>query len=170
MRDDIQEHNGAIEDRHWWFAARRRILRDLVDELAGGRRLRIVDIGCSTGGNAGSLAGAHDVVGFDASDAAIRIAQTKYPKARFAVATDFEPIRTAIRTADLVLLMDEATFDANLRLAVPHESSEEPPDGLNPGEQRTLERLRTTRLRLEQERIPFAMVIEALRLATAVRG
>ena len=60
------------------------------------------------------------------------------------------------------LLMDEATLDANLRLAVPHESSEEPPDGLHSDEQRTLERLRAARLRLEQERIPFATVIDAL--------
>jgi len=106
VRDEIQEHNGSIEDRHWWFAARRRILRALVDEIAGGRRLRIVDIGCSTGGNAGSLADTHEVLGFDASDAAIRIARTKFPRARFEVATDLAPIRDAARTADLVLLMD----------------------------------------------------------------
>lgn len=106
MRDEIQEHNGSIEDRHWWFAARRRILRALVDEIAGGRRLRIVDIGCSTGGNAGSLADAHEVLGFDASETAIRIARAKFPKARFEVATDLAPIREAARTADLVLLMD----------------------------------------------------------------
>ncbi len=64
------------------------------------------------------------------------------------------------------VLMDEATLDANLRLAVPHESPEEPPDGLYPDEQRTLERLRAARLRLEQERIPFATVLETLRYAT----
>lgn len=67
------------------------------------------------------------------------------------------------------LLMDEATLDASLRLAVPHESPEEPPIGLHAKELRTLERLRAARLRLEQERIPFAMVIEALRHATASR-
>lgn len=106
VRDEIQEHNGSIEDRHWWFAARRRILRALVDEIAGGRRLRIVDVGCSTGGNAGSLADAHDVLGFDASETAIRIARTKFPKARFEVATNLAPILTQARTADLVLLMD----------------------------------------------------------------
>ncbi len=106
VRDEIQEHNGSIEDRHWWFAARRRILTALVDEIAGGRRLRIVDIGCSTGGNAGSLAAAHDVLGFDASEAAIRIARAKFPKARFEVATDLAAIRAAARTADLILLMD----------------------------------------------------------------
>ena len=106
MRDEIQEHNGSIEDRHWWFAARRRILRALVDEIAGDRRLRIVDIGCSTGGNAGSLADAHDVRGFDASEAAIRIARAKFPKARFDLATDLVPVRDAVRAADLVLLMD----------------------------------------------------------------
>jgi len=106
VRDEIQTHNASIEERHWWFAARRRILRALVDGLAGGRRLSIVDVGCSTGGNAGSLSDAHEVAGFDASETAIRIASQRFPKARFRQAVDLEPIRVAARTADLVLLMD----------------------------------------------------------------
>ncbi len=106
MRDEIQAHNATIEDRHWWFAARRRILRALVDEIAAGRRLAVVDVGCSTGGNAGSLADAYDVVGFDASETAIRLASTRFPRARFHRATDLDPVLDAARTADLVLLMD----------------------------------------------------------------
>lgn len=106
MRDEIQAHNATIEDRHWWFAARRRILRALVDEIAGGRRLAIVDVGCSTGGNAGSLADAHDVVGFDASETAVRLASERFPRARFRRANELEPVIDAARTADLVLLMD----------------------------------------------------------------
>ncbi len=106
MRDEIQTHNAGIEERHWWFAARRRILRALVDEIAAGRRLSIVDVGCSTGGNAGSLSDAHDVVGFDASETAVRIASQRFPAALFRRATDLEPVRAAARTADLVLLMD----------------------------------------------------------------
>jgi len=106
VRDEIQTHNATIEDRHWWFAARRRILRELVTEIAGGRRLEIVDVGCSTGGNAGSLSDAHDVLGFDASETAIRIATERHPKARFQVAAGLDPVREAARTADLVLLMD----------------------------------------------------------------
>ena len=69
------------------------------------------------------------------------------------------------------LLMDEATFSTWRHLAVAHDSSDQsPPVGLHPDEQRTLERLRAARLRLEQERIPFEIVIKALRLATAARG
>lgn len=106
MRDEIQSHNATIEDRHWWFAARRSILRGLVDEISAGRRLSIVDVGCSTGGNAGSLAAAHDVRGFDASATAIRIATERFPAARFEVADGVEPVRAAAARADLVLLMD----------------------------------------------------------------
>ncbi len=106
MRDEIQTHNAGIEEHHWWFAARRRILRALVDEIAGDRRLSIVDVGCSTGGNAGSLSDAHDVAGFDASETAVRIASQRFPMARFQRAADLAPIRAAARTADLVLLMD----------------------------------------------------------------
>lgn len=106
MRDEIQEHNATIEDRHWWFVARRRILAALVAEIAGGRRLRIVDVGCSTGGNAGSLSAAHDVTGFDASGTAIRIARKRFPAARFEVAAGLDAPVAAARGADLVLLMD----------------------------------------------------------------
>jgi SAM-dependent methyltransferase len=106
VRDEIQAHNATIEDRHWWFAARRSILRGLVGEIAGGRRLAIVDVGCSTGGNAGSLSDAHDVTGFDASATAIQLAAARFPKARFRRARDLAPIADAARTADLVLLMD----------------------------------------------------------------
>lgn len=69
------------------------------------------------------------------------------------------------------LLMDEATLSAWRHLAVAHDSSDQsPPSGLHPDERRTLERLLAARLRLEQERIPYAAVIKALRFATAARG
>ncbi len=106
MRDEIQAHNATIEDRHWWFAARRHILRALVNEIAAGRRLAVVDVGCSTGGNAGSLADAHDVTGFDASETAVRLAGERFPQARFRRADELGPVVDAARTADLVLLMD----------------------------------------------------------------
>jgi SAM-dependent methyltransferase len=106
MDDAVIRHNATIEERHWWFAARRTILGALVRELAPGRRLRIVDVGCGTGGNAGALAGEHDVLGLDASAEAVRLAGERFPRARFRRATELAEVRTAAAGADLVLLMD----------------------------------------------------------------
>jgi SAM-dependent methyltransferase len=103
---DVQRHNATIEDRHWWFAARRRILRDLAREVAAGRRLRVVDVGCGTGGNSGALAGEHDVLGVDASAEAVELASARFPAARFRRETGLAGLCAAVRGADLVLLMD----------------------------------------------------------------
>ncbi|WP_232675886.1 bifunctional 2-polyprenyl-6-hydroxyphenol methylase/3-demethylubiquinol 3-O-methyltransferase UbiG [Nocardioides sp. R-C-SC26] len=43
---------GALEDRHWWYAERRAMVRRLVAPVAAGRAL---DVGCGGGGNTAVL-------------------------------------------------------------------------------------------------------------------
>ena len=61
-----------LEDRHWWFLGRRRIVRTIIEKLQPGRDLSIIDVGCGTGGNLSMLADFGTVVGseFDAEAAA----------------------------------------------------------------------------------------------------
>lgn len=106
MRDEVQENNARVEDHHWWFTARRRILRDLVAEIGGGRRLRILDVGCGTGGTSGGLSLEHDVSGLDPSAVAVRLAAERFPAARYTQSMDLPAIREAAGVCDLVLLMD----------------------------------------------------------------
>jgi SAM-dependent methyltransferase len=96
----------GIEDRHWWFAARRSIVSALAGRLAEGRRLSVLDIGCGTGGNSGALSDAHDVLGVDAAREAIDAATARFPRARFARAATREETLSHVAGRDLVLMMD----------------------------------------------------------------
>ena len=46
-----------IEDEHWWFVARRKIIGALLDRLNLPERAEILEVGCGTGGNIALLKG-----------------------------------------------------------------------------------------------------------------
>ena len=80
MDADLYDQLWAIEQRHWWFQARRKIVWSLVRRYLGdaaNRRLRICDLGCGTGGNLAALADEHDVVGVEFSPQAREYAQRR---------------------------------------------------------------------------------------------
>lgn len=57
----------AIENRHWWFVARRSIIASLIDRIDLPETARILEAGCGTGGNLALLAdyGTLDAFEFD---------------------------------------------------------------------------------------------------------
>jgi SAM-dependent methyltransferase len=74
MRRDLYKEYARIEDRHWWFIGRKRILMSLIDDFlepTGGVLRRILDVGCGTGGMLLSLQAFGDVEGIDADASAI---------------------------------------------------------------------------------------------------
>jgi 2-polyprenyl-3-methyl-5-hydroxy-6-metoxy-1,4-benzoquinol methylase len=72
------ELHAQIEDRHWWFVGRRRILNDLIRAiLPPTHNSTIVDVGCGTGGNLASLAADYECVGIDSSRHAIELAAAR---------------------------------------------------------------------------------------------
>ncbi len=54
-----------MEDRHWWFRAKRELVAKALAREAGGRRLRILDAGCGTGKVAEEFRRFGDVVSLD---------------------------------------------------------------------------------------------------------
>jgi SAM-dependent methyltransferase len=78
---EMQRHTYAIlrrvEDSHWWFAGRRRILESFIEriiadlKLPAGARARILDVGCGTGANLEMLARVGDAAGVDISEDAL---------------------------------------------------------------------------------------------------
>lgn len=74
MRDDVYEEMFRIEDTHWWYVAKQRIVANLIARYADhgqSPRLRIADLGCGCGAMLSRLRGEHDVVGVDPSPLAI---------------------------------------------------------------------------------------------------
>lgn len=78
MDRDVYQRLDAIEGEHWWFAARRRILRSAIARYrprAG--ELRLLEAGCGTGGNLALLSEFGTVDAFELDDEARALATRK---------------------------------------------------------------------------------------------
>ena len=109
MTPDMFELLARIDRTHWWFVARRSILRDvLATALPAGRPSLIVDIGCGTGANIAALStdGGHRGVGIDTSADAIAFAQRRFPKVQFVCGQAPHDVGDALGAADACLMMD----------------------------------------------------------------
>lgn len=107
MQHEQFQLHAEIEDRHWWFAARRRILCRLIEEaVPPDPRTTIVDVGCGTGANLAALAGRYRCVGIDASAEAIELARRRFPAVRFIAGRAPQDLGELAGQARLVLLTD----------------------------------------------------------------
>lgn len=99
--------NARIEEVHWWFAGRRRILGELIRRVVPtSGRPTIVDVGCGTGANIASMAADYDCVGIDTSAEAIGLARRRFPGPRFVCGQAPDDLGPAMARARLVLLTD----------------------------------------------------------------
>lgn len=86
LPQEMQPHTYAImyevEQSHWWYVGRRRIIKSFIEEaIAGldlsGRRAHILDVGCGTGGNLELLTRFGDTEGVDISEDALAFCRTR---------------------------------------------------------------------------------------------
>jgi len=106
MRSEQLELFAEIEERHWWFVARRLIVRRIVEQVAPPTQTkRIVDIGCGTGGTLASFRNDYTCAGIDASPTAVALARARVPEAQF-VCGAIHDLPAIARDADVFLLMD----------------------------------------------------------------
>ncbi len=107
MQREQFELHARIERSHWWFAARRTIVRRLLNRLVPpGQGVRLVDVGCGTGGNLFALADDYRCLGIDTSAAAIELAKRRFPDVEFLCGWAPDDIRPELSEARIVLLMD----------------------------------------------------------------
>jgi SAM-dependent methyltransferase len=107
MKAELSRLSAELEDRHWWFVGRRRIMRALVRRVVEPSRSRlVVDVGCGTGGNVAALASEYECVGIDPSSAAIELAAARFAAVRFVCGHAPEGLGEAAQRANMVLLMD----------------------------------------------------------------
>ncbi len=97
--------HAEIEERHWWFVARRQILGTIIDAVLE-PEATIVDVGCGTGANLAGLADRYNCVGIDASSEAIRLARLRFPAVEFIHGQAPRDLSRVIQQTRLVLLTD----------------------------------------------------------------
>jgi SAM-dependent methyltransferase len=109
MHSEQFQLHAEIEERHWWFVARRRILREIVRTIcppAPGKNSTVIDVGCGTGANIAALADEYRAIGIDISAEAIRLAKRRFPNVQFIPSDARGDVRRALAHADVVLLTD----------------------------------------------------------------
>jgi SAM-dependent methyltransferase len=105
MQERLFAAHHDLEERHWWFRARRRAILALGTPLVppGGH---IVDAGCGTGADVSAFPAAYHRTGLDGSATAIAFARSRHRDVRFEVAVLPGAAADVIDRADLVLLCD----------------------------------------------------------------
>ena len=99
--------HARIEERHWWFVARREILRRVIHTvLPPSPETTIIDVGCGTGANLATLAGEYQCVGIDTSADAIRLARERFPGVEFIEGRAPRDLGRVVDRARLILLCD----------------------------------------------------------------
>lgn len=107
MQSQQFQLHAEIEHDHWWFVARRQIMRRLVREvLPPGENHRIVDVGCGTGANIAALAGEYRCLGIDTSVEGIELAQGRFPDVEFRCGLAPDDVQDIMSEVRLVTMMD----------------------------------------------------------------
>jgi SAM-dependent methyltransferase len=107
MKTEQFQLHADIEERHWWFVARRRIMQRMVRRvLPPSPDTTIVDVGCGTGANIASLADDYHSVGIDTSGEAIQWAQKRFPEVKFLVGRAPDELGPIAEKARMFVLMD----------------------------------------------------------------
>ena len=77
MEDSYESDTLAVEDRHWWYRGRRRIVLDVVESLPLSQPPRILDAGCGSGRNLMELARFGSAVGLEPSERGAEVARAR---------------------------------------------------------------------------------------------
>jgi SAM-dependent methyltransferase len=80
MERNVFERLDQLEGNHWWFCARRKILKSAIAHYAPhSSKLRLLEAGCGTGGNLKMLSQFGALDAFELDDEARSIARAKTP-------------------------------------------------------------------------------------------
>jgi SAM-dependent methyltransferase len=105
MDKALFDEMARIEDRHWWFTGRRRIIADTLKGFALPIGAAICEIGCGTGGNLPMLAKFGTVTGIEGEALARGYAQQR-DVATIIAGTLPDDIPLPDHSQDVILLLD----------------------------------------------------------------
>lgn len=77
MDPHIYQQMRSLEDQHWWFSGRRRIVGQMLASIDLPEQTRILDAGCGTGGNLNFLSQFGEVTGVELDDGAAVLARER---------------------------------------------------------------------------------------------
>ena len=95
----------ALEEKYWWFVARRSILEKVIKQLTLPESAEIFEAGCGTGGNLAMLARHGKVYGMELNDTA-RIYASKLQLAQIQPGCLPNEIPFPDKQFDLIVLLD----------------------------------------------------------------
>ena len=73
-----------LQEEHWWFVARRDVIKSFVKmQMSQGSASKVLEIGCGVGGNVGLLSQSGHYRGIDMHKPAIDYCSQKYPQFEF---------------------------------------------------------------------------------------
>jgi SAM-dependent methyltransferase len=72
---ELQTHR--VEDRHWWYQGRRRVIERAIERLGLPEQARILDAGCGSGRNMVELAHHGAVTGIELSETSVELARER---------------------------------------------------------------------------------------------
>lgn len=106
MNAEVFRVHAEVERTHWWFAARRQILRAVVETIVPpDRSRRVLDLGCGVGATAPAFHPDYAYIGYEPSAVAVDFARTAQQGVEFRVGTA-ETVAADLSRADVVLLTD----------------------------------------------------------------
>ena len=80
MERTVYHRLDQLEGQHWWFASRRKILKNVISQFAPKKaNLNVMEAGCGTGGNLQMLSSFGKLEAFELDDEARAIAKNKMP-------------------------------------------------------------------------------------------
>jgi 2-polyprenyl-3-methyl-5-hydroxy-6-metoxy-1,4-benzoquinol methylase len=108
MQPEAYVQMNEVQDKHWWFTARRRILHSEIQALGLPSDAQILEIGCGTGANLSLLAEFGKVTGMDMSEMALQMASQRSTPAGVTLFQGLCPadLLTLQGSFDLICLFD----------------------------------------------------------------
>lgn len=101
------ELHAEMEDRHWWFQGRRRIVRRLAHQIVHpGVGRAVIDVGCGTGASVAEMSRDYHTVGIEPSEEAVTLARKRFPAHQFIHGFAPRDLGALAESADLFLFMD----------------------------------------------------------------
>jgi SAM-dependent methyltransferase len=77
VNSDYELQTHRVEDRHWWYRGRRRVLERTIARMRLPSPARILDAGCGSGRNMLELARYGEVSGIELSDTSVALARAR---------------------------------------------------------------------------------------------